>query len=274
MLSPFSADAPALHGVPIGWLVLAGLVVVLAAVLVIVALRRRRRCRAAASTAAAATTGAPAAIPDAGNAPEPVARPVEVGAAPGGGREDGPAGSREPGAPAEAADAAAPDGAAPDGAAPGEAAADSVTSVGATVSSLPTPPAPASSADGGPEQRPRTVGDLAAVRDVDTTPLPIRSDVLLMRAAARQQAGTSAQVRVPASGPGGAVPAQATSADYAAPWLRVDLTLPAAESAADRRGALRPPAAAPRPPGTTSAAAPRRRGTSPAPAPPAPGSVR
>ncbi|ODT99483.1 MAG: hypothetical protein ABS81_25640 [Pseudonocardia sp. SCN 72-86] len=185
---------------PIGWLVVAGIVLVAVVVCLVVALRRRRRRRIAAATTAALT--APAAE---------VEDPVVPGASP-----------RAVGEPATAGSDAAPE----------KAPAQAV----AAVPERAEVPGPAATAVA---PSVATVGDLAALmggrpvvtreaRDPDTTPLPVSSDMLLQRAAARR-ASTSVRIRVPERGvaTSAAVAADepADETNVAAPWLRVDLTL-------------------------------------------------
>lgn len=195
MVSPFTAEAFAPLGVPIGWLVVAGVVLVAVVVLIVVALRRRRRRRIAAETTAALTAPAP----------EPVV-PREPPSAVG----ESAAAVADAAAPAEDAAPQEPEQAEPPQTAPEKA--DVAPSVA-------------------------TVGDLAAlrggrplvaseVREPDMTPLPVSSDMLLQRAAARR-ASTSVRVRVPDRAAAATATAEepAEETNVAAPWLRVDLTL-------------------------------------------------
>lgn len=191
MVSPFTAEAFAPLGVPIGWLVVAGVVLVAVVVLVVVALRRRRRRRRAEETTAALTASTPDPVVP-GEPPRAVGEPAAAAA--------------------EAATAPQDDDVTPEQ----ERTAPEKVDVAPAVT---------------------TVGDLAAlrggrplvtreVRDPDTTPLPVSSDMLLARAAARR-ASTSVRVRVPDRGAAAAAAAEepADETNVAAPWLRVDLTL-------------------------------------------------
>ncbi|GEL23811.1 hypothetical protein PSU4_27650 [Pseudonocardia sulfidoxydans NBRC 16205] len=195
MVSPFSAEALAPLGVPIGWLVVAGVVLVVAVVCVVVVLRRRRR-RIAEGTTAALTAPAEEPVPGEPVVPgepartlgEPVTAGSEAGAAP-----------EEAATPEEPAMVSGNVSVAP-----------SVTTVGDLAALR-----------GGRPVVVRSEG-----RDPDTTPLPVSSDILLQRASARR-ASTSVGVRVPDRGVAATAAAEepADDTNVAAPWLRVDLTL-------------------------------------------------
>ena len=195
MVSPFTAEAFAPLGVPIGWLVVAGVVLVAVVVLVVVALRHRRRRRIAADTTAALTAPAQEPVVVPGEPPSAVGGPAAAAAAAAAAAEDA--------APQES-EQAEPSQAAPEK----SDVSPSVSTVGALAALR-----------GG---RPLVTSE---VRDPDTTPLPVSSDMLLQRAAARR-ASTSVRVRVPeraAAATAAEEPADETN--VAAPWLRVDLTL-------------------------------------------------
>ncbi|GAY09252.1 putative Fe-S oxidoreductase [Pseudonocardia sp. N23] len=186
---------------PIGWLVVAGVVLVAVVVGVVVALRRRRRRAAERTTAALLAPVAEAAVP--GEPPHVVSEPASAGADVAAPQQE-PAVHDEPAAPDE------------------------------TAAPLPVAEVPAA-AKAAVAPSVATVGDLAALRggspvvapvrrDPDTTPLPVSSDVLLQRAAARR-ASTSVRVRVPERGAAALAERPADETNVAAPWLRVDLTL-------------------------------------------------